>query len=480
LIRDQKIKREDILMKTKYVFILLVVITSQIFAQVPPCNIYGTNYSSSAGWTATQTGSNQKINILGGQCIFGSVPGNPDDIRIYRTLNSSVGNAWFAEFKLKVTNVGTNGGMILPFVLTAGILSPSTISPSPTNWSDQDAVGISCGTPGTNNTEPIYLRAYVKDGIHEISNECSIKIDLNVQYLVRIERYGTNSTKGRLIVKKMGPQGTYTFVGSCCFYIPQTVNGLYVIQSANYIPAYQYRNESAIMDDLCVGTDILSCCYSELTGMDVICNPNQSAVYSVDYEPNIEYEWTIVPSSISFSYTNPPNHNSITISNWGTFSGDVLIKLKQVCNCDTTYSIITVHVYQDLNAFASFDASTNTSGQFITPIICTPVTPPPTGAVVDWKIFKAANCTNANYQTVGNSLRPITSASVFSVVSPTAGYQDILKTDCYIIIYTLTYPNTPCPPVVKMKKIQNSGGKKLINPDDKPVIKNQGTEKDKQ
>ena len=439
-------------MKTFLLLVGFIIVSMNLIAQTQNCDILF-DYSLAAGWTSSPM-NNQIIQIAGGQCHFENVPGSPNDVRISYSIAPGVGNTWSAEFLFRVSAVATQyGAALIPFVLTAGNLAPCNPQGQPSVQTNQDAIGVSCGTPHY-QAQPIKLSPFIKNGnqLFTQPTPCEITINLNTLYRVKLDVL--TPTKGSLTV--FIPT-TNIPIGKCCFDIPPGVTGLYMIQSANLVQADQSRRITGTMDNLCLKRSAPICCPDSISGPIAICLPTtQSTTYSVTYEASTTYNW-VVPSGITYTVSNPPN--SITITNWGSVSGPIQIKLYRECNCETRLSVMYVYITPDLTPFASFNVNVQTSGLLVTPIIATPQATAPPGVIHSWSIYKALNNTPGDFQTTGPLLRPSVSGTTFTVTSPNAPNPDIVKDWSYIIIHAVGIPNNPQCWKQKSFKIMASGGK---------------------
>jgi gliding motility-associated-like protein len=179
-----------------------------------------------------------EINAASSTITFTNVNGNGPDERAWRNLGLQ-GNNWKAEFDLNITNIGANGGAIIPFAMTAG---NSQFTCYPTLCS-VDALGVQVWTPPSAQS-PIWIAPYIKDDFNHLPYPCSYQINPNQNYTVRLERI--SATKGKLTVISGGNP-----VWDCCFDLPQTLTGLNTAQVSNLQIAWSARQISGRVSKVC-------------------------------------------------------------------------------------------------------------------------------------------------------------------------------------------------------------------------------------
>lgn len=258
-----------------FIFILACAFSLVGYSQT--CD-YSYSYSNSSGWTRVDlvptTGlpsSTARIDISSGVLNFNNAPDGNNDIRMYRSLGSSLCDNWVTEFDFKATAAGvvgnnrTIGHALLAF--TANNQNPDRdFTGTQTN---NDAIVVVIEDGNLVGSTDMYIKVRLKDGTLASSQCTSPFISLGVNYHVVIERIEGNN--GRITLTNTD---TDTEVYNCCFTIPSTITNLSFVQHSNTPVGILARTMTGIIDNTCIKDCYRSddCCLAkEISGPSVGC-----------------------------------------------------------------------------------------------------------------------------------------------------------------------------------------------------------------
>jgi hypothetical protein len=245
------------------------------------------------------------------------------------------------DFDFNVTNT-TSGKGIFAAVLTSQDVNPVYVIPMTVCGAApiMDVLGVILTTPSPTSNADLMAQVSIYDDGVQISPTGSIPIAYGTTYYARLQVYGNERGELQLF---SDPTRT-TLVGSFCFDIPRTVNGLGILQHATVSSGGRSRTTTAWVDNTSIYRTDNVCCDIDIKGPNIVVGSGTDIFYDIT-TTGTGQTVSILPADVTF--TSGPG-TGITVTDWGAIATDpklVTIVVKAQCLCEEIIARKFVYVY---------------------------------------------------------------------------------------------------------------------------------------
>lgn len=340
------------------------------------------SYSSSNGWDSKKNywpsptacgaynplispATQGSIAVSAGRVNFQNVAGAHEN-RIFKSLGTAFDKGFEAKFDFFISPMptGATGVGIIPFTLTSDWRYDPTYTAPTSSWgcgqfSPMDELGIQCVSDAAGTM--LKLKVFMLNNGTDISPANTLDISYSTIYYVKM----IVATNGNASLALYSDPARTNLIREreFCFTVPVDVNGLTYLQHSTLSGGGYNRKTNAWVDNSSICTIPKSCCKIQIDGPNVICEATTGTSYTISGDfpsANTSIDFLSTPADITFTR----NGNTITVTNWGSFTEapkKVTIRARATsCECGLITETKIIYVHPKLNTAFDINSAGNT------------------------------------------------------------------------------------------------------------------------